>query len=135
TEMSKGNAFYWPITPPNEVYASGPAERDLPGIGPSIEKGEEGGQTFRGKVNYYSMDGCLGCPPYYDEAGNVYYLTANGDVFDEKAMTLAVPAEWIKDGTVELGTLVSVKNVDNGKEVYGAIINDSGGFGKYDRIA
>src|SRR5688572_26578527 len=82
-ETGKVNAFYWPITAPNEVYASGPVERDLPGIGPSIEKGQETGQMFRGKASYYSMDGCLGCPPHYDEDGNVYYLTANGDRFDE----------------------------------------------------
>lgn len=129
--------YYWPIVPNNvaEVaYASGLAERDLPPLTPNFEKGQDNGATFRGKASYYSMDGCLGCKPYYDENG-VYYLTANGDRFDENAHTLAVPAEWVKEGKVELGTIVSVTNLDNGKRVLGAVVNDSGGFLKYGRIA
>ena len=134
----KPGAYLWPVPEKNLVtvsYASGIEKRDLPGLGNDIVHGAEGGKTFRGKASYYSMDGCLGCHPYKDVNGGVYYLTANGDRFDEDAMALAVPAEWIKEGIVELGAVVSVENLATGKRVLGAIVNDSGGFAKYDRIA
>lgn len=126
TVKASPKGYYWPIVPPNEIaYASGP--RDLPQLGNDIVKGQEAGATFRGKASYYSADGCLGCHP--DQ------IMANGEKFDENAHTLAVPAEWVKEGKIELNTVVSVTNLDNGKQVFGALITDTGGFGKYDRIA
>lgn len=76
-----------------------------------------------GKVSYYSHDGCIGC--------GENQIMANGQPFDENAMTLAIPAEWKH---IKMGTLVIVKNLDNGKQMT-ARVTDTGGFLKYNRIA
>jgi rare lipoprotein A (peptidoglycan hydrolase) len=76
-----------------------------------------------GKVSFYSSDGCLGCHPEQ--------ITASGEKFDENAMTLAVPVEWKH---IKMGTIVLVKNLDNGKQMT-AKVNDRGGFLKYGRVA
>jgi len=78
----------------------------------------------QGKVSYYSHSGCLGCGDNQ--------TTASGEKFDENAMTLAIPAEWRKE--IPMGTKVRVTNLDNGIAVL-AKVNDTGGFGKYNRIA
>jgi len=72
-----------------------------------------------GKVSYYSKDGCLGCSPNQ--------RMANGQIFDENAMTLA-------HNQIPLNTMVEVKNLDNGK-VITAKVTDRGGFNKYSRVA
>lgn len=76
-----------------------------------------------GKVSYYSHSGCLGC--------GEKQITASGEAFDENAMTLAVPVEWKH---IKMGTIVLVKNLDNGKQMT-ARVNDRGGFLKYGRVA
>jgi hypothetical protein len=122
-------SYFWPIEPPfiEISYASGAVKRDLPALTPEIVQGQTSGQIFTGKASYYSHDGCLGC--------GENQTMANGQPFDETAMTLAVPAEWVKDGKIELNTVVSVTNLETGKRVLGAIITDTGGFAKYNRIA
>jgi len=72
-----------------------------------------------GKVSYYSKDGCLGC--------SENQKMANGQIFDENAMTLA-------HNQIPLNTIVEVKNLENGKTVT-AKVTDRGGFNKYNRIA
>lgn len=72
-----------------------------------------------GKVSYYSHDGCIGC--------GENQIMANGQPFDENAMTLA-------HNQIPLNKTVQVKNLDNGK-VITAKVTDRGGFNKYNRIA
>jgi hypothetical protein len=72
-----------------------------------------------GKVSYYSHDGCIGCSPNQ--------TMANGQPFDENAMTLA-------HNGIPLNTMVEVKNLDNGKTIT-AKVTDRGGFNRYNRVA
>lgn len=78
---------------------------------------------LKGLASYYSEDGCLGC--------SEDMITASGDKFDEDKFTLAIPLER-KD--IAMNTRVIVTNLDNGRSVE-AVINDRGGFGKYNRVA
>lgn len=86
---------------------------------PHIEKPKEK-VLLEGKASYYSHDGCLGC--------SVNQTMANGDRFNEKAMTLAI---GLKPNTtkplIPLNTYVLVRNLDNGKEIK-AKVTDTGGF-------
>ena len=72
-----------------------------------------------GKVSYYSHDGCIGCSPNQ--------TMANGQPFDENAMTLA-------HNGIPLNTMVEVKNLDNNKTIL-AKVTDRGGFNRYSRVA
>lgn len=72
-----------------------------------------------GKVSYYSKDGCIGC--------NAAQKMANGQIFNENAMTLA-------HNSIPLNTKVTVKNLTNGLFTT-AIVTDRGGFTKYGRVA
>lgn len=72
-----------------------------------------------GKVSFYSKDGCLGC--------STNQTMANGQIFDENAMTLA-------HNQIPLNTKVKVTNLDNGLYAY-ATVTDRGGFNKYSRVA
>lgn len=82
---------------------------------------------LEGIVSHYSNAGCLKC----SESRTM----ANGQIFDENAMTLAVGiVEWhevngVTYGTpaIPLNTKVLVRNLDNGKEVI-ATVTDTGGF-------
>lgn len=75
--------------------------------------------VYVGMASYYSVDGCVGCR---DDQ-----LMANGQKFDENAMTLAF--NWLP-----LGTDVEVYNPSTGEKVI-AEITDTGGFNKLGRIA
>lgn len=77
-----------------------------------------------GKVSYYSHAGCLGC--------SKNQITKSGEPFDENALTLAIPAQWLRD--IPMGSMVRVTNLDNGLTVI-AKANDTGGFLKYNRVA
>lgn len=81
---------------------------------------------YEGKVSFYSKDGCLGC--------SENQTMGNGRVFDEMAMTLAVPCQDVLSGTIRYGTKVKVINTDMGHSVVGEI-TDCGGFRKYNRVA
>jgi rare lipoprotein A (peptidoglycan hydrolase) len=79
-------------------------------------------KTFKGKVSYYSSDGCLGCGPNQ--------ITASGEPFDENKYTMAIPVEWKH---IPMKTTATVKNLDNGRTIT-VRINDRGGFLKYNRV-
>lgn len=64
-----------------------------------------------GKVSYYSHDGCIGCSPNQ--------TMANGQPFDENAMTLA-------HNGIPLNTMVEVKNLDNGKTITAKVTDRHG---------
>lgn len=76
-------------------------------------------KQWTGKVSYYSKDGCIGC--------NELQITASGEVFDENANTLAF-------NKLPLNTEVLVTNLNTGVSQV-ALVNDRGGFEKYNRIA
>jgi rare lipoprotein A (peptidoglycan hydrolase) len=75
--------------------------------------------NYTGVVSYYSHDGCIGCHPEQ--------IMANGEKFDENAMTLAF-------NRLPLNTEVKVCNLDNNKCV-NARVTDTGGFENLGRIA
>lgn len=76
-------------------------------------------QTWEGQASYYSEDGCVGC--------REDRLMANGERFNEDAMTLAF--NWLP-----LNTQVRVVNLRTGESRL-AIITDTGGFNELGRIA
>lgn len=77
------------------------------------------GKSWTGKISYYSESGCLGCDPNQ--------IMANGEKFDEKAMTIAF-------NRLPLNTVVRITNMETGKRAF-ALVTDRGGFEKYNRIA
>jgi len=83
---------------------------------PTITQTEK---QWTGKVSYYSKDGCIGC--------NKLQITASCKVFDENANTLAF-------NKLPLNTEVLVTNLNTGVSQV-ALVNDRGGFEKYNRIA
>ena len=78
--------------------------------------------VWRGKISIYSATygGCLYCKKYFDENGQLYYLTASGERLNDSLFTLAA-------NFGSLGDMVSVCNLSNSKCV-GAKLNDRGGF-------
>lgn len=81
---------------------------------------------YEGKVSYYSHAGCLGC--------SENQTMGNGELFDEEAMTIAIPCEDIRARKHRYNTSVMITNIDTGKAVQ-ARITDCGGFSKYNRVA
>ena len=81
-------------------------------------------KTVVGKVSFYSKSGCIGC--------SKKQVTASGEIFDENAMTFAIPYQWRKE--IPMGTKAKVTNLDNGLSSF-ARVNDTGGFLKYNRVA
>ena len=79
-------------------------------------------RSWKGKISIYSATygGCLYCKKYFDENGQLYYLTASGERLNDSLFTLAA-------NFGNLGDMVSVCNLSNFKCV-GAKINDRGGF-------
>ena len=79
-------------------------------------------KVWKGKISIYSATygGCLYCKKYFDENGQLYYLTASGERLNDSLFTLAA-------NFGNLGDMVSVCNLSNFKCV-GAKINDRGGF-------
>ena len=63
-------------------------------------------RTFKGKVSFYSKDGCLGC--------GEKQITASGEPFDENKYTMALPLQWTH---IKLPTTMTVTNLDNGKTI------------------
>jgi rare lipoprotein A (peptidoglycan hydrolase) len=77
-------------------------------------------ESWVGKVSWYgSGTACLGCDPNE--------IMANGQKFDENAMTLAF-------NRLPLNTKVRVTNLDNGANTI-ATVTDTGGFEALGRIA
>lgn len=76
-----------------------------------------------GIASYYSIAGCLGCNPNF--------IMANGHRLNDSRKTIALtPANF----RLYKNKNVLIKNLSNGKEVV-AKVTDSGGFGKYNRVA
>jgi len=59
-----------------------------------------------GVASYYSEDGCIGCPPHFDKQGNLFYRTANGEIFNDENKTIAF-------NELPLGAVVMVRNLEN----------------------
>jgi len=86
---------------------------------------------YSGQVSYYSHEGCIGC--------GENQITGSGQPFDENSMTLAIPCEDVdlgynSTGHIKYGTKVKVLNEDTLQQ-QDAVINDCGGFSKYNRVA
>lgn len=80
---------------------------------------------FQGEASYYSRAGCLGC----DSA----FIMANGDVLDDSKSTIALTPETVKKHKL-LNDWVGVINLANNEWTI-ARVTDTGGFGKYNRVA
>jgi len=74
---------------------------------------------LEGEASWYSIDGCLGCSPSR--------TMANGQKLNDNAYTIAC-------NDYPLGTKVLVENTENNRFTE-AVVTDTGGFGKYGRIA
>lgn len=83
---------------------------------------EKIGLEFNGMASWYGTgEGeCLGCKPYYDQNGWVYYLMNNGQMLDDSRLTVAF-------NRLPLGSKVEVLNYESGKSVV-AEVTDTGGF-------
>lgn len=106
----------------------GPAPVPLPKPTPAKEvKGAEttvAPRTISGKATYYSREGCVGCDP--DR------IMANGEPLDDSKLTIALTPGMVRQYKL-LNKYVTVTN-SAGKSVR-ARVTDTGGFGKYGRIA
>lgn len=76
-------------------------------------------RIYKGFVSHYSRAGCLGC--------RKDLLMANGEELKDDRATIAF--NWLP-----LNTRVKITNTDNGKSIE-AVITDTGGFNKLNRIA
>jgi rare lipoprotein A (peptidoglycan hydrolase) len=85
--------------------------------------------VFRGYISSYnsSYGGCLGCQKYYDENGQLYYITASGDRLDDSKYHIA-------SNQFPLGTRVTLTNLSNQHSI-SAVVDDTGGFERLGRIA
>ena len=81
--------------------------------------------SWTGMASYYSEAGCLGCSPTL--------TMANGDRLDDSKFTIAMLPETVREYKL-LDRIVMVTNESNNKTI-NALVSDTGGFGKYDRIA
>jgi 3D (Asp-Asp-Asp) domain-containing protein len=93
------------------------------------------GRLLEGEATIYTdtLEGCLGCRPYYDENGKLYFVMANGERLDCERKTVACGV-GTSCNQFPLGTVVVVQNVENGMFTT-AEVTDTGGFGKlYGRI-
>lgn len=77
------------------------------------------GNSWQGKVSYYTRAGCLGCSPTL--------TMANGEPLDDTKLTIAF-------NKVKLNSMVKITNLDNNKSVV-AKVTDTGGFERLGRIA
>lgn len=88
-------------------------------------KAAEPEDYITGEASYYSVEGCLGCDP---EA-----IMANGQKLDDTMRTLALTPELVNSRKL-LNDMVTVINLATGQKTK-ARVTDTGGFGKYDRVA
>jgi 3D (Asp-Asp-Asp) domain-containing protein len=98
-------------------------------------KARKEGKILEGEATIYTdtIEGCLGCKPYYDENGKLYFIMANGERLDSKKRTVACGVGTSCE-VFPLGTTVVVQNLENGMFTT-AEVTDTGGFGRlYGRI-
>jgi len=88
-----------------------------------LTKEVERDYIVKGKVSFYSWNGCLGC--------NENRIMSNGEQLDDSKFTVALYPRLLKQYKNQI---VTVENLDNGKKV-NCKVTDSGGFEKYNRIA
>ena len=81
--------------------------------------------TWNGQASVYTEAGCLGCDPEL--------IMANGEKLDDKKLTIAMLPEVVNQHKL-LNDKVRITNQTNGLFVE-ARVTDTGGFGKYNRIA
>ena len=113
------------ITPTPTLYPEAEAK----------EKARKNGKILEGEATIYTdtIEGCLGCKPYYDENGELYFIMANGERLDSKKRTVACGV-GTSCKVFPIGTTVVVQNLENGMFTT-AEVTDTGGFGKlYGRI-
>lgn len=96
-----------------------PQPTSTPALGLLEERRAEKTALWRGKVSHYSRAGCLGC--------NESLKMANGEPLDDTKPTIAF-------NHLPMNTRVRITNLDNGRSME-AVVTDTGGFGKYNRIA
>ena len=105
-----------PIKQKIEVNAEEVTTKPTPSVVEQIK-------DLKGIASYYSETGCLGCSPTL--------TMANGQRLDDDKYTIALlPKDYRKFRNV----VVTVINPKTGLEV-NAKVTDTGGFGKYNRIA
>lgn len=80
---------------------------------------------FRGEASYYSREGCLGC--------SETLTMANGETLDDDRLTIAMTPETVRKYKL-LNKVVTIRNVSTNYAT-NAKVTDTGGFGKYARIA
>lgn len=107
------NTILTPYTSPQ------PSVQPSPTIEPSPTPTPTPKILKQGYVSHYSVDGCLGC--------REDRLMRNGEKLDDTKPTVAING-------VKMNTWVKITNTDNGKSIE-AKVTDTGGFGKYDRVA
>ena len=78
-----------------------------------------------GEASYYSRAGCLGC--------SENLTMANGETLDDSKATVALTPELVAQHKL-LNDIVIVENLATGEKVE-AKVTDTGGFGKYNRVA
>ena len=104
--------------PIDKIDVVKPRENDV-----SVKKDNQ--QVWTGQASIYTEDGCLGC----DEN----LIMANGEKLDDTKLTIAMLPEVVNQYKL-LNDKVKITNEANGLFVE-ARITDTGGFGKYNRIA
>lgn len=115
---------------PDDYPKPGPEPKPMPSATPGAElkviKKVEAAElrTISGKATYYSREGCVGCDP--DR------IMANGEPLDDSKFTVALTPEMVRQYKL-LNKYVTVTN-SVGKSVR-VRVTDTGGFGKYGRIA
>jgi len=107
-------------------------EKECPKDKPELVKtrenkveGSNGELTWNGQASVYTEEGCLGC----DEN----LIMANGEKLDDTKLTIAMLPEVVNQYKL-LNDKVRITNQTNGLFVE-ARVTDTGGFGKYNRIA
>lgn len=115
-----GHQWQFPLVWIGLVREIGDGQEILSPVVETKEEPEKITQSWTGKVSWYGHgEGCMGCDPNE--------IMANGQKFDENAMTLAF-------NLLPLNTRVRVTNLDNGANAI-ATVTDTGGFEQYGRIA
>jgi len=92
---------------------------------------------IKGMAGYYdsTIKGCLGCMPHYDDAGNLFFRMANGQVLDDTKKTVALGETFIAYNNIKLGEMVTITNTSNGSTEI-VEVTDTGRFDtEYGRVA
>lgn len=97
----------------DEIVSPIPEHTSTPTLTPTPARTE-----LRGLASYYSLDGCIGC--------REDRIMANGEKLDDNRITVAF-------NRASLGTMLQIRNNDNGNVIL-AEITDTGGFEAHGKI-